>query len=79
MAKLQSDRCEGSYIHKILMGYYCSSKDCGPVTLSLKLIRGQNPYKLQNLKILLTFQGYKILQWTKFLEFDFFYLKRTGI
>ena len=44
MAKLQLDRCERSYFHKILMEYYCLCENCGPGTLSLKFIRRQNPY-----------------------------------
>ena len=52
MVKLQSDRYKRGYFHKICMGYYCSDKNRGSGTLSLKCIRYQNPYQLQNLKIL---------------------------
>ena len=78
MAKLQSDRYERGYFHKIWMEHYCLSKTDGSGTKSSKFIRSQNPYQLQNLKILLTFQGHKKPLWANFLEFDFFYLKRQG-
>ena len=58
--KLQSDRYERGYFHKIWMKYYCLGENCGSGTLTLKFIRCQNPYQLQNLKILSRFQGHKI-------------------
>ena len=78
MAKLQSHRYERGYFHKIWMDYYCLDENHASGTLSLKFIRCQNPYQQQNLKILLTFQRHKKPTWAKFLEFDFFYLKRQG-
>ena len=56
--------------------YYYLAKNCGSGTLSLKFMRCQNPYQLQNLKIFVDISGVQNPIWAKFLEFDFFYLKR---
>ena len=59
MAKSKSDRYERGYFHKICMEYYCLGENGGSGALSLKFIWCQNPYQLQNLKILFAFQGHK--------------------
>ena len=46
VAKLQSDRRERGYFHKIWMEYYCLSGNCGSGKLSLKFTRCQNLYEL---------------------------------
>ena len=60
MAKLQSDRYERVYFHKIWMEYYFLVEYHASGALSSKFIRCQNPYQLQNLNILLRFLGHKI-------------------
>ena len=77
MAKLQSDRYERGYFSIIWMEYYCLGKNCGSGTLTLKCISSQNPYQLQNLKILLTFQRHKIPHGQNFWKL-IFYLKKHG-
>ena len=74
MAKLQSDRYERGYFVKIWMEYYCLGENCGSGTLILKFIRCENPYQLQNLKILSTFQGHKNLLGQYFWNLNFFVL-----
>ena len=59
MAKLQSDRYERGYFHKIWTKYHCLGENHASGTLSSKFIRCQNPCQLQHLKTLLTFQGHK--------------------
>ena len=78
MAKLQSDRYERDDFHKIWMKYNCLGKNCTSGTLSLKFIRFQNPYQLQNLKILLTAQVHKIPPGQNFWNLILFCLKRQG-
>ena len=41
------------------MEYYCLDENHASGTLNSRYIGCQNPYQLQNLKILLTFQGHK--------------------
>ena len=72
MTKLQSDRYKRGYFHKIWREYYCFGENGGSGTLSLKFIWCQNPYQLQNLKILSTFQGHKNPHGQNFLNLIFF-------
>ena len=72
MTKLQSDRYKRGYFHEIWIKYYCLGENHASGTLSPKFNWCQNPCQLQNLKILLTFQGHKNLHGQNF------YLKRQG-
>ena len=69
MAKLQSDRYEIGCFLEIWMEYYCLGENRGPrksLKLSSKFFRCKNPNQLQNLKLLSTFQGHKILHGQNF-------------
>ena len=63
MAELQSDRYERGYFHKIWMESTIAWVKLMHLVqnhrLSSTFIRCQNPYQLQNLKILLTILGTK--------------------
>ena len=72
MALLQSDRYQSGYFHKRWVKYYSLGEIS--VIFCSKFVRCQSPYQLQNLKILLPQNPTQ----TKFLEFEFFYLKRRG-
>ena len=62
MTILQSDGYEtGCFNNKIWNKYYCLGKNHVSEALSSKFIRCQNPYQLQNSKILTTLQGHKNL------------------
>ena len=73
MAKLQSDRYERGYFHKIWMEYYCLGKNHWSGTLRLKFISCQDPYQLQNLKTLSMFPGHKIPHGQSFWNLIFFF------
>ena len=60
------------------MECYCLDENHASRTLSSRFIGFQNPYQLQNLKILLTFQWHKNTG-TKFLEFEFFSSEKTRL
>ena len=76
MAKLQSDKYERGYFHKMWIEYYCLHENPTSVTLSSKLMWCQNPYQQQNLKILSTVQGHKNPHAQNFWNLIFIYLKR---
>ena len=72
MAKLQSDRYERGYLHKIWMESYCTGKNCRSGTLSVKFIRCQNPYVAVKYQNFVNISEAQKPTWTKFLEFQFF-------
>ena len=79
MAYLQLDRQQYGYFHKIWAKYYCLNANHAPGTLSWKFIRCQNPYHLQNLKILSSFQGHKNSHGQNFWNLIFFIWKGKAI
>ena len=80
MTILQSDGYEtGCFNNKIWNKYYCLGKNHVSEALSSKFIRCQNPYQLQNSKILTTLQGHKNLHVEcKIFGVGFFYLEEQG-
>ena len=73
MAKLQSDRYERDYFHKIWVEYYCLRENCGSDTLSLKNSLG--------VKIHTSCKTSKFCQHFRGIKYDMgknFYLKGQG-
>ena len=60
----------------VILRKYCTGKNRGSGTLSLKFIRNQNLYQLQYLTILLSSQGHKNPQGQNFWNLNFLFLKR---
>ena len=79
MAKLQSDRYERGYFHKIWIERDWLGENSRSGTLSLKFISCQNPYQQQNLKISSTFQGHKTPHGQNFWNLTFFIWKDNVI
>ena len=72
---MQLDGHEWGYFHKIWIEYYCLNKNHALETLGSRFTGCQNPYQLQNIKILLTFQGRKNPHRQNFWNLDFFISK----
>ena len=81
MTILQSDGYEtGCFNNKIWSKYYCLGKNHVSEALSSKFMRCQNPYQLQNSKILTTLQGHKNLHvQCKMFGVGFFLSGRTRL
>ena len=61
------------------MEYYSLDENHASRTLSLRFTGGQNPYQLQNLKILSTFQGHKNPHGQNFWNLIFFSFEKKKI
>ena len=77
-AKLQLDGYEWGYFH-IEMEYYCLDENHASGTLSSRFTGCQNPYQLQNLKIMTTFQGHKNPHEQNFWNLNFFISEKTRL
>ena len=66
---------EWGYFNQIWMEYYCLDKNHTSRTLSSRFIGCQNPYKLQNLKVLAAFQRHRNWHGQNFWKLFFLFEK----